>query len=321
MSRLLPEGGGRTGGQMATVAVHLRRRSGLRRQEAIDGYLFIAPWLIGFVLWIAGPMLFSLALIFLNWSLLSPPSFAGLSNFSTLLSDELIPVSLYNTAYYTFIFVPLHVILALLAALALNLRIRLVGVFRTVYYLPSITPTVASAMLWLWVFNPDFGLVNLLLRRVHLGTLQWFVDPIWAKPALIVMALWSLGGAMIIFLAGLQDIPQELYEAASIDGAGYWARFWGVTLPMLSPVIFFNLVVGIIGSFQIFTTVFIISNGSGGPANSTLFLVLYLYQNGFVFFKMGYASLIAWVLFAIVLIFTGIQFLVARKWVHYEGGI
>ncbi len=306
---------------MASVAAPIRRRSGLGRQEAIDGYLFIAPWLVGFIVWIAGPMLFSFALIFLNWSLLTPPTFAGLSNFSTLFSDELIPVSLYNTAYYTFIFVPLHVLLALLAALALNLRIRLVGVFRTIYYLPSITPTVASAMLWLWVFNPDFGLVNLVLRRIHIHTLQWFVDPAWAKPALIIMALWSLGGAMIIFLAGLQDIPQELYEAASIDGAGYWARFWGVTLPMLSPVIFFNLVVGIIGSFQIFTTVFIISNGSGGPANSTLFLVLYLYQNGFVFFKMGYASLIAWMLFAIVLIFTGIQFLLARRWVHYEGSL
>lgn len=307
---------------MSSIPVRVPvRRSGLLRQEAIDGYLFIAPWLAGFVLWVAGPMLFSLALVVLNWSLLTPPTFAGLSNFRALLSDELIPVSLYNTAYYTFIFVPLHVALALLAALALNLRIRAVGLFRTVYYLPSITPTVASAMLWLWVFNPDFGLVNLLLRRIHLPTLQWFVDPTWAKPALIIMALWSLGGAMIIFLAGLQNIPQELYEAASIDGADFWARFWGVTLPMLSPVIFFNLVVGIIGSFQIFTTVFIISNGQGGPANSTLFLVLYLYQNGFVFFKMGYASLIAWVLFLIVLLFTGLQFLVARKWVHYEGSL
>lgn len=296
------------------------RRSALLRQEAIDGYLFIGPWLIGFILWIAGPMVFSFVLIFLNWSLLSPPTFAGLSNFTTLFSDELIPVTLYNTAYYTFIFVPLHVTLALIAALALNLRVRAVGLFRTVYYLPSITPTVASAMLWLWVFNPDFGLVNLMLRKVHGPTLQWFVDPVWAKPALIIMALWALGGAMIIFLAGLQNIPQELYEAASIDGANFWSRFWGVTLPMLSPVIFFNLVVGIIGSFQIFTTVFIISNGQGGPANSTLFLVLYLYQSGFVFFKMGYASLIAWILFVIVLIFTGLQFLVARRWVHYEGG-
>ncbi len=303
------------------AAVSVRRRAGLARREAVDGFLFIAPWLLGFVLWVAGPMLFSLILIFMNWSLLTPPSFAGLENFRTLLSDELIPVSLYNTAYYTFIFVPLHVLLALLAALALNLRIRAVGVFRTVYYLPSITPTVASAMLWLWVFNPDFGLVNLLLRRLQIPSPQWFVDPVWAKPALIIMGLWSLGSAMVIFLAGLQNIPTELYEAASIDGAGTWARFWNVTLPLLSPVIFFNLVVGIIGSFQVFTTVFIVSNGQGGPSNATLFLVLYLYQNGFVFFKMGYASLIAWMLFAIVLIFTGIQFLVARKWVHYEGGL
>ncbi|MBX6772386.1 MAG: sugar ABC transporter permease, partial [Chloroflexi bacterium] len=221
------------------AAVSVRRRAGLARREAVDGFLFIAPWLLGFVLWVAGPMLFSLILIFMNWSLLTPPSFAGLENFRTLLSDELIPVSLYNTAYYTFIFVPLHVLLALLAALALNLRIRAVGVFRTVYYLPSITPTVASAMLWLWVFNPDFGLVNLLLRRLQIPSPQWFVDPVWAKPALIIMGLWSLGSAMVIFLAGLQNIPTELYEAASIDGAGTWARFWNVTLPLLSPVIFF----------------------------------------------------------------------------------
>ena len=297
------------------------RRSRLLRREAIDGYLFIGPWFIGFIAFVAGPMLFSLALIFLNWSILTPPTFAGLSNFRTLLSDALVPVSLYNTAYYTFLYVPLHVTLALCAALALNNRVRAVGVFRTVYYLPSITPSVAAVILWLWILNPDFGLMNLLLRRLHIPTPQWFVDPVWAKPALILMALWALGGAMIIFLAGLQNVPQELYEAASIDGAGWWSRFWGVTLPMLSPVIFFNLVVGIIGSFQVFTSVFVISDGQGSPANSTLFLVLYLYQNGFFFYRMGYASAIAWLLFVIVLIFTGLQFLGARRWVHYEGGL
>lgn len=296
------------------------RRSRLLRQEAIDGYLFIAPWLIGFILWVAGPMLFSLALIFLNWSLLTPPTFAGLDNLAKLLQDDLVPTTLYNTAYYTFIFVPLHVSLALLAALALNNRARGIGMFRTIYYLPSITPAVASVILWLWIFNPDFGLVNLLLHRLHLPAPGWFVDPAWAKPALIVMSLWALGSAMIVFLAGLQGIPVELYEASSIDGAGAWDRLRSVTLPMLSPVIFFNLIVGVIGSFQIFTSVFIISGGQGGPSNSTLFLVLYLYQNGFDFFRMGYASTLAWLLFAIVLIFTALQFLGARRWVHYEGG-
>lgn len=296
------------------------RRGGLLRQEAIDGYIFIAPWLIGFILWVAGPMLFSLALIFLNWSLLTPPTFAGLSNLATLFSDSLIPVALYNTAYYTFLFVPLHVGLALSAALALNNRARGVGLYRTIFYVPSITPAVASVILWLWVLNPEFGLVNVLLRRLHVPAPQWFVDPTWAKPALILMALWALGSAMIVFLAGLQGIPLELYEAASIDGANGWSSFWAVTMPMLSPVIFFNLVVGVIGSFQIFTSVFIISNGQGSPSNSTLFLVLYLYQNGFTYFRMGYASAIAWLLFVIVLIFTGLQFLGARRWVHYEGG-
>jgi multiple sugar transport system permease protein len=297
-----------------------RDRSALLRREAIDGYLFIGPWLLGFILWIAGPMLFSLALIFMNWSLLTPPTFAGLDNLTKLLQDDLVPTALYNTAYYTFLFVPLHALTALAAALALNNRVRGVGVFRTAFYLPSITPAVATVILWLWILDPEFGLATVLLHRLHVPSPQWFVDPTWAKPALILMALWGLGSAMIVFLAGLQGIPVELYEAASIDGAGAGDRFWAVTLPMLSPVIFFNLVVGIIGSFQVFTSVFIISNGSGGPSNSTLFLVLYLHQNGFVYFKMGYASAIAWLLFVIVLIFTGLQFLGARRWVHYEGG-
>jgi multiple sugar transport system permease protein len=291
----------------------------VRWRRHLLGYLFIGPWLLGFVLWIAGPMLFSLALVFMNWSILTPPTFAGLANIRKVVTDPFVGISLFNTAYYTFIYVPLHVLLALLAALALNVRVRGIGVYRTIFYLPSITPAVASVILWLWVFDPGFGVVDLALKRLHLPAPQWFVDPMWAKPALIIMALWGLGSAMIIFLAGLQNIPQELYEAASIDGANWWARFWSVTLPTLSPVLFFNLVVGIIGSFQVFTSAFIISNGQGGPDNSTLFLVLYLYQNGFQYFHMGYASAIAWLLFVIVLIFTGIQFLGARRWVHYEG--
>jgi len=300
-------------------AVASKRRSGLLRREALDGYLFIGPWVLGFLLWVAGPMLFSLALVFMNWSILTPPTFAGLANLRQLVTDQFVGISLVNTAYYTVLFVPLHVLLALLAALALNVRVRGIGVYRTLFYLPSITPAVASVILWLWVFDPDFGVVDILLRKLHLPAPSWFVDPTWAKPALVIMALWGLGSAMIIFLAGLQNIPQELYEAAGIDGAGWWSRFWAVTLPTLSPVLFFNVVVGIIGSFQVFTSAFIISNGAGGPDNSTLFLVLYLYQNGFQYFHMGYASAIAWLLFVIVLIFTGLQFLGARRWVHYEG--
>lgn len=296
-----------------------RRRSGLLRQEAIDGLVMIAPWLIGFILFTAGPLLFNLALIFMDWSILTPPRFAGLGNLERFFTDRFIPISLYNTAYYTFIYVPLHVISALLAAMALNVKLRGQSIFRTIYYLPSVTPQVANVMLWLWIFNPEFGLANVLLKGLGLPAPDWFVDPYWAKPGLIIMNLWTLGSAMVIFLAGLQGVPEILYEAARIDGATSWHLFRHITLPMISPVIFFNFVVGIIGSFQIFTSAFIVSNGQGGPANSTLFLVLYLYRQGFEFFRMGYAATISWFLFILVLIFTGLQFLIARRWVYYEG--
>jgi multiple sugar transport system permease protein len=299
-----------------------RRRGGrLLRREAVDGYLMIAPWILGILLFTGGPLLFNLALIFLDWSILTPPKFAGLDNVSRLLSDRFVPIALYNTAYYTLIYVPLHVVIALLAAIALNSRVRGQHVFRTIYYLPSITPQVASVMLWLWIFNPEFGLANVLLRGIGLPARMWFADPDWAKPGLIIMGLWTLGSAMLIFLAGLQGVPDVLYEAAQIDGASGFNQFRHVTLPMISPVIFFNVVVGIIGSFQVFTSAYIISGGQGGPANSTLFLVLYLFRQGFEFFRMGYAATVSWLLFLIVLGFTALQFYMARRWVHYEGSL
>jgi multiple sugar transport system permease protein len=297
------------------------RQSRLLRREAIDGYVMIGPWLLGLVIFTAGPLLFNFGLIFMHWSILTPPRFAGLENLERLVGDRFIPISLYNTAYYTFIYVPLHVISALLAAIALNVRLPGQHVFRTLYYLPSITPQVANVMLWLWIFNPEFGLANVFLRGVGLPAPEWFIDPTWAKPGIIVMMLWTLGSAMIIFLAGLQGVPEPLHEAAKIDGATTLQLFRHVTLPMISPVIFFNFVVGLIGSFQVFTAAFIISAGQGGPANSTLFLVLYLYRQGFEFFRMGYAATVSWLLFVIVLLFTALQFYLARRWVYYEGGL
>jgi len=295
----------------------VRRRSRLLRQERIDGFLFIGPWLLGFLIWIAGPMLFSLYLVGMDWSLLSAPHFVGLDNLRTLKDDDLFFISLKNTAYYTFIAVPLHLLLALAVALCMNVKLRFVNVFRTIYYMPSITPQVASVILWVWIFNPDFGLANALLRWLRLPTLLWLQDPATAKPTFIIMSLWGIGSTMIIFLAGLQGVPETLYEAAKLDGASQFRLLVHITLPMISPVIFFNLVIGIIGSFQVFTTAYIATNG--GPANSTLFLVLYLYRNGFQYFKMGYASTIAWALFLIVLVFTLVQFKIAGRWVHYEG--
>src|SRR5262245_53045945 len=243
-------------------------------------------------------MLFSLALTFMDWSLLSAPTFVGFENFQKLIDDELFYTALYNTAYYTFLAVPLHLLIALLVAMAVNLPLRGINAIRTIYYMPSITPQVASIILWLWIFNPEWGLVNAVLRLLGSSSPPlWFADPDWAKLTFVIISLWGFGEAMIIFLAGLQGIPETLYEAARIDGAGRWQLFRHISLPMLTPVIFFNLVIGIIGSFQVFTAAFIATsreNSVGGPANSTLFLVLYLYKHGFSYFRLGHASLLAW---------------------------
>lgn len=296
-----------------------RRRSrfrGLLWRENLEGWVFIAPWLLGFLGFTLGPMLASAFMSFMNWDILTPPRFVGAQNFVALTRDPLFLKSLGNTAYYTFIGVPLYLLVSLAAAIALNSGLRGIYAYRALFFLPSLTPAVANALLWVWIFNPEFGLANALLYELGLPAQKWLFDPTLAKPSFIIMGIWGMGSQMIIFLAGLQGIPEQLYEAAHIDGANRWHRFRSVTLPMLSPTIFFNLVIGIIGSFQVFTTAYIAT--AGGPQNATLFYVLYLYRNAFDYFRMGYASSLAWVLFGIVLIFTGIQFAGAGRWVYYE---
>jgi multiple sugar transport system permease protein len=300
------------------MANQKRGASTLMRREAIDGYLFISPWLIGFVLWVAGPMLASIVLSVMQWDLFSPPRWVGLANFQRLFQDDLVWVSLWNTAYYTFISVPLRMLVALATALLLNQQLRFQSFFRTFFYLPAVMPAVANAILWLWIYNPDTGVANQLLEFLGLPKLLWLWDPKVAKPAFILMGLWEVGNTMVIFLAGLQGIPQTLYEAADIDGANWWHRFRFVTIPMLSPVILFNLIIGIIGSFQIFTAAYLLTNG--GPQHATLFTVLYLYRLGFEQFAMGYASALAWLLFVIILIFSLAQLRLSEAWVYYEGG-
>ncbi len=287
------------------------------RAEWVEGYLFMAPWLIGFFIWTLGPMLFAAWLAFTSWELLTPIRWVGTANFAHLLGDDLFVKSLYNTAYFTFIAVPLQLVAALLVALALNLKRRGVYVYRAAIYIPTITPYVVSVILWVWIFNPDFGLVNALFRLVGLPPQLWLLDPQLVKPVFIFWSLWAIGNQMVIFLAGLQGVPESLLEAAMIDGATAWHRLRQITLPMISPVIFFNLVIGIIGSFQVFTTAYLATNG--GPNNASLFYVLYLYQNAFQFLRMGYASALAWILFAIILVFTLLQFRMADRWVYYEG--
>lgn len=296
-----------------------RRMSAARRRDLRDGLIFTSPFLLGVLtLWI-GPMLYSLYLVTQDWNIITPPEYVGLRNFQRLFEDPLVAKSLGNTAYFTFIGVPLQLIVAFVLALMLNQNVRGLSIYRTVYYLPSITPAVAFAVVWIQILNPEFGVLNSILGWFGVAPIKWLFDPAWAKPAFILMTLWLTGFQMVIFLAGLQGVPKELNEAASIDGANTWRRFWNVTVPIISPVIFFNLVIGIIGSFQVFTSAFIITDG--GPQDSTLFMVLYIYRNAFEYFKMGYAATLAWALFLIIMIFTAIQFFLSNRWVYYEGKV
>jgi multiple sugar transport system permease protein len=294
------------------------------KNSSLQGYLFISPWFIGFILFAAGPILLSFIMSFTRWSMLSSPRWIGITNYVDLIvNDPLVYKSLWNTAYYVAFSVPLGVLLSLILALLLNQGLRGMKVFRTIFFLPSVTNLVAISILWMWILNPEFGLINRLLAFVGIEGPLWLQSETWSKPALILMSLWGVGGGMIINLAALQGIPGELYEAADIDGVGKWRKTLHITLPLISPALFFNLVMNIIGSFQVFTQAFVMTASSsqgeeGGPNNATLFFVLYLYKKAFQQFKMGYASALAWVLFVIILLFTLIQFVLSKRWVYYE---
>jgi multiple sugar transport system permease protein len=287
--------------------------------ETIWGYIFIAPWIAGFLIFAVGPIVASFVLSFTRYELIGSASWIGLENFHSLLVDDrLFWTSLYNTAYYTLFSVPLGIAVSLLLAMLLNRPLPGIGVYRTLFYLPVVSSGVAISLLWIWLFNPQFGLINHMLRLVGLPGPGWLVDPAWAKPALIFMSVWSVGGTVVIFLAGLQGVPRTLYEAAALDGAGAWRQFRHITVPMMSPVIFFNLIIGIIGSFQVFTQAYVMTGG--GPQNATLFYVLYLFKQGFGLFRMGYAAAMAWLLFLIILVLTLLQMTLARRWVYYASG-
>jgi multiple sugar transport system permease protein len=289
-----------------------RRVSRLKLQEWRDGWLFASPFLIGFLLWWLGPMLYSLFIVTQDWNLLSTPKYVGLANVASLFDDPLLRKSLTVTAYYTFVSVPLQIMVALTLALALNNAIRFRTVFRTIFFLPTIVPAVAAALGWLQIFYPTGGLLNHYLGLNY----RWLLDPTLAIPALILMSVWGIGTQMIICLAGLQNIPEELQDASQVDGANPWQHFVYITLPMLSPVLLFLLIIGIINSFQVFTIAIVMTNG--GPMNATLFTVLYLYTLGFKLFRMGYAATVGWVLFLLIMSFTIIQFRLSKRWVFYE---
>lgn len=297
-----------------TAIVHWLRKPAGRRN--VTGYIFIAPFILGFLLWFVIPAGTSLWLAFQDWNMINPSKFVALDNFKRIVSDKLFWQALKVTTLYTAISVPLSMVLAFSLALLMNTKVRGIAVFRTLYYLPSIIPAVANAVLWAWFLNSDFGLLNALLHAIGLPKVLWLQKPEWALPALILMSLWGLGGGMVIFLAGLQGIPNEFYEAAEIDGAGPWAKLRHVTIPVMSPVIFFNLIMSIIGSFQVFTAAYLITNG--GPQNATLFYVLYLWRSAFQYLNMGYAAVLAWVLFFIIMGLTVLVFRGIGSRIYYE---
>jgi len=286
------------------------------QRRNLMGYIFISPFILGFLIWFLIPALIALFLSVNQWNLISPPKFIGFGNIEHMFNDPLLPQSLKATFVYTIVSVPVGLVLSFGLAMLLNNQLPGIGIFRTIFYLPSIIPAVASAAMWAWIFNTDFGLMNVIIRAFGGPKIHWLQDPGWAMPALIIISVWGVGGSMIIFLAGLQGIPDIYYEAAEIDGAGRLAKLRHITLPLMSPVIFFNLVIGFINSFQVFVVGYLITEG--GPVNSTLFMVLYIYRSAFRSLNMGYAAALSWLLFFILM---GLSFLVFRYMgnrVYYE---
>ncbi len=308
-------------GVLGWAAVKYSRGSRQRRHDLLSGYGFAAPWLLGLVVLTVGPMVVSLIYSLCEYQVLTPARWAGMANYERMLTDDpLFWKSLWNTVYYTALSVPLGMALALGLAVLLNMPLRGMRFFRTAFYVPTLVTGVAVAVLWLWLLQPEHGIVNRTLGLFGIEGPLWFQSETWSKPSLVFMSLWGVGGSVLIFLAGLQGIPRDLYEAAEIDGASKASQFFNVTVPLLTPTIFFVLVVGIIGSFQVFTQAYVVSMSSGimgGPLDSTLFYVLYLYRKGFEDFQMGYASAMAWVLFGVIFVLTLIQLRLSKRWVHY----
>ncbi|SIN79100.1 carbohydrate ABC transporter permease [Agromyces cerinus] len=296
--------------------IAVRRRWVARSTAAF--WCFISPWVFGFLFFTVGPMVYSLVLSFYSWDLISDPVFVGGDNYVRAAQDPKVYRAIQVTLTYAVVSVPLGVIISLAVALLLNLRVAGINVFRTVWYLPSLVTGVALVVLFLWVFNPNYGLINGVLAVLGIDGPAWFADPNWALPAVVIMSLWTVGGNMVIYLAGLQDVPTELYEAAHLDGASTMRRFWHITLPQMSPVIFFGAITGLIAAMQTFTQGYIVTQSGGGPNDSLLFFVLYLYNNAFKFFQMGYASALAWILLVMILLITVLVFRGSAFWVYYE---
>ncbi len=297
-----------------------RPRLSLRWREAINFYLFLAPWILGFLAFTAIPIVASLFLGFTKYNAISPPDFVGLKNFRFLYNDQVFWKSLRVTLTYTVVFVPLQLVSSLLLAMLLNLRVPSMRTIRTIYYLPSILPTVVTGLVWIWLFNADFGLINFFLYKAfEIRGPNWLGSERWVMSAVIISGLWALGGGVIIFLAALQNVPGEFYEAAELDGANILHRFWHVTVPMISPVILYNLMIAMILSLQVFTRIYVLTQG--GPNYASYFYNLYVYDNAFSYLKLGLASAQAWILFVLILLLTVLALRTSGRWVHYSGGV
>jgi multiple sugar transport system permease protein len=303
----------------ASVDMARKRKNGFEKKFNLFGLFFALPWIVGLLLFHAYPLFMSAYYSLTSYSILEPGEFVGFNNYTTLFQDKVFWISIYNTLYYTVIFVPLSIVIGVGLALLLNLKIRGQGFYRTLFFIPSLVPDVATTIIWLWLLNPQFGLVNFWLDKIGISGPPWIGSEDWSKPSLILMSLWGTGQAVVIYLAGLQDIPQDFYDAAQVDGASAWQRTKTITLPLLTPVIFFNLIMGTIGALQNFVLPYTLTNGQGTPANSMMFYVMYLYTNGFGYLKMGYASAMAWILFLIVVALTALIFASQKRWVHYQG--
>jgi len=295
--------------------------SSLQAKRSLWGYLFLLPWLLGLIIFIIGPILASFVLSFTAYDVISAPTFIGLENYrKAFTGDDLFWPSLGRTFEFAIAVVPLGILGSLGLAMLLNRGMHGTNIFRTVFFIPSLTPAAALALLWLWLFHPTIGPINMALAIIGLPGPGWLTDSHWALPALIIISLWATvgGNTMLIFLAGLQGVPQSLVEAAELDGAGRWAKFRHVTLPMISPTMLFNLILGVIGALKVFTLAFVATNG--GPSYATWFFALHIYQQAFAYFKMGYGSALAWIFVILLLIFTTAQLRLSRRWVYYAGG-
>ena len=306
---------------VTTAGTRARR---LTKSPTFVGLLFASPWIVGFLVFQLYPILASAYYSFTDFNLFQSPNYVGLENYRELFADERFSKSLFNTLYMTVIGVPLGLLFALLCALALNTRSRGQPLYRAVVYLPTVVPIVAATYLWRWLLNAQYGYINVGLDKLGLGQPLWQEDPLWTKPALVLIGLWTIGGTTVIFLAALQEVPPSYYEAAAIDGASWWSKFWNITFPLISPVTLFQLVIGVIFSLQYFTQAYLfaqqrLNEPSGGPEDSLLMYGMYLFQNAFVYLDMGYASAMAWILFLVSLVLTLFILRVSSSWVHYGG--